>query len=204
MRQLVSHEKRAGQEDWTPFELPNGMVIRHLNGNETEFCYHEIFEDRCYLRHGITLPEGACVLDVGANIGLFALFVARSVAGATVYAFEPVPKIFEVLETNCRLYDANIRPFRYGLSVRSGTAAFTYYPHVSIISGCYADPEQERAVVTGYLEKAHSVDSTRPRLPDAVVADLLAHRLRGEHVTCEVKTLSDVIREQAIERIDIA
>ena len=83
------------------------------------------------------------------------------------------------------------------------SAAFTYYPYVSIISGCYADPEQERAVVTGYLEKAHSVDSTRPRLPDALVADLLAHRLRGEHVTCEVKTLSDVIREQAIERIDL-
>jgi len=36
---------------------------------------YEIFEDQCYLRHGIRLQDGATVVDIGANIGLFSLFV---------------------------------------------------------------------------------------------------------------------------------
>ena len=59
------------------YGLPNGLTISHHNRNETEYLYHEIFEKQCYTQHGVTLKEDACVLDVGANIGLFTLFAAE-------------------------------------------------------------------------------------------------------------------------------
>src|SRR4029079_3076700 len=69
------------------YDLPNGMPVSHQNPGETDFLYQEIFEQRCYLRHGITLPDAACVFDVGAHIGLFTLFVRQESPRATVHAF---------------------------------------------------------------------------------------------------------------------
>ena len=40
------------------YVLPNGLEIVHLNQYETDYVYKEIFEDQCYLRHGIRLRDG--------------------------------------------------------------------------------------------------------------------------------------------------
>jgi tRNA G37 N-methylase Trm5 len=46
---------------------------------------------------------GATVLDIGANIGYFTLLMARCVGpSGHVYAFEPEPKNFELLQHNVR------------------------------------------------------------------------------------------------------
>nr|QEO74862.1 condensation domain-containing protein [uncultured bacterium] len=62
------------------YRLPNELAVVHLNKNEADFLYAEVFERHAYLRHGITLREGDCVFDVGANIGLFTLFASQHVA----------------------------------------------------------------------------------------------------------------------------
>ncbi|HEU5130884.1 MAG TPA: amino acid adenylation domain-containing protein, partial [Pyrinomonadaceae bacterium] len=77
-------------EGRTRYQLPNGLAVVHQNKNETDYLFQEIFENRTYIRHGIELPEGACVVDVGANIGLFTLFVLEHSRNARVYAFEPI------------------------------------------------------------------------------------------------------------------
>ena len=79
--------------------LANGLAVAEQNRNETEYLYGEIFEQRSYLRHGVELGAGACVFDVGANIGMFTLFAAQESAGARIYAFEPVTEIYEDSET---------------------------------------------------------------------------------------------------------
>jgi FkbM family methyltransferase len=51
---------------------------------------------------GVIRP-GMTVVDVGANIGLYALFFARLVGEkGAVYAFEPEPTLFEALARACR------------------------------------------------------------------------------------------------------
>ena len=100
--------------------MPNNITVADLNRNETEVIYEEIFVDRNYLRRGIRLREGR-VFDVGANIGLFTLFVHDSCRDAQVYAFEPLPPIFEVLESNIRPYGLKAKVFNLGLSDRSGS-----------------------------------------------------------------------------------
>ena len=88
------------------YRLPNGLVIAHCNKNETDYLYTEIFEKHSYIQHGIRMFEGMCVFDVGANIGMFTLYVKNACPGARIHAFEPIPPIHETLE---RLCDANSR-----------------------------------------------------------------------------------------------
>ena len=70
------------------------MTVVQLNKDETQFLHEELFQERSYLKHGIVLEKGACVFDVGANIGLFSLFVARECEAARIYAFEPLAPIY--------------------------------------------------------------------------------------------------------------
>src|SRR4030095_6755761 len=91
------------------YVLPNGLEIVQLNQYETKYVYKEIFEDQCYLRHGIRLRDGDTVVDIGANIGLFSLFVMSRCENATIYACEPAPELYDLLKANCDAYGSNVR-----------------------------------------------------------------------------------------------
>ena len=98
--------------------FPNGLECYYLSSKEeTEFIFSEIFTEEQYLRNGIVLKEGDCIFDVGANIGLFSLFVSRLQEKLKIYAFEPIQEIFEVLQENVRLHSLhNMFLYNYGLS----------------------------------------------------------------------------------------
>ncbi len=187
-------------ENWRPYQLPNGLLISHINPGETDFMYKEIFTDKVYLRHGITLHDGACVFDVGANIGMFTLFVAETVNSPSIYSFEPLPPIFNVMQLNTSLYSSNIKAFPFGLSDKTKNETFTFYPHVSIMSGSHADLEEEKKTVRSHLIEDQSYKDS---LSADVLNDLLADRLKSEEFICSLKTISDVISEQNIEQIDL-
>jgi len=94
--------------------MPNGLSVHHLNVHETLAIYQKIFEEEVYMQEGVMLEDGCCVLDIGANIGLFTLYLYDRFPHARVYAAEPVPPIFERLKTNIELYDlrsATLWPF---------------------------------------------------------------------------------------------
>src|SRR5213083_385081 len=74
--------------------LPDGAPVAHLNKNETDYIYNEIFVLQAYLRHGITIKDGDCVVDAGANIGLFSVFASRLAPNVRIHAFEPNPTVF--------------------------------------------------------------------------------------------------------------
>jgi hypothetical protein len=56
--------------------LPNNLDLFYLGQEETEFIYEEIFIEKEYLKHGITINDEDCIFDVGANIGLFSIFLS--------------------------------------------------------------------------------------------------------------------------------
>ena len=182
-------------------ELPNGLKVFHQNLSETEFLYREIFEEDAYLRHGISLPEDACVFDVGANIGLFALSIAFRRPKATILAFEPIPPVCETLRLNARLYGLEVSVFEVALASTNGRASLSHYPNATIISGRFADPMADREAVRRYL-LARLTDADA-RVTDADITDILDQRLGTEPFDCRTQTLSQIIREQRIERIDL-
>jgi FkbM family methyltransferase len=44
------------------------------------------------------IPSGGIVLDIGANIGIMTVYLARKIKDTTVFAFEPIPHNSNVLE----------------------------------------------------------------------------------------------------------
>ncbi|HKU74236.1 MAG TPA: amino acid adenylation domain-containing protein [Pyrinomonadaceae bacterium] len=177
-------------------QLPNGLRVAHLNKNETEVIYKEIFEDFTYLRHGITLRDGDTVFDVGANIGLFSLFVHHVCRDAKVFAFEPIPSTVKQLKANVSLYDLNVRVFDCGLSNEAGSATFNFYPRMSAMSGRYTDELEDSEITRAFM-------SNQDARLNAYADELLEGRFQKEIYECQLRTISNVIREQGIERIDL-
>jgi amino acid adenylation domain-containing protein/FkbM family methyltransferase len=180
------------------YRLPNGLLVAHQNRGETEFLYQEIFAERGYLKHGIALAAGDCVFDVGANIGLFSLFVAQQVRDVTLYAFEPIPAVFAALADNAARHRLPARLFNCGLGEAAGSADFTYYPHMSLMSGRHADAAADRQVVSGFVRRQGG-DAEEAALVEAMIAD----RMHGERVEVRLRTLSAVIAEQGVACIDL-
>jgi amino acid adenylation domain-containing protein/FkbM family methyltransferase len=188
--------------------LPNGLVVVHQNKNETEYLFHEIFQQQVYARHGIRLPSDAVVFDVGANIGMYSLYVLQHCERPRIYAFEPVPPILTALRANLNRHGRGATVLGYGLSDREALVDFTYYPRYSMMSGisAYARPGEEVAVVRRYLEStaeggSAQADEARELLRHA--DQLLRFRFEGQTHRCLLRRLDDVIREHAIAHIDV-
>ncbi len=205
VQRLLELKRQGGLSDHQLYELPSGHTLFYINRSETDSMYREIFEDQSYLRHGIKLSEGACIFDVGANIGVFSLFAHHTCKDAKIYSFEPIPPIYEVLELNTSLYGGDVKLFQCGISSVSGEAFFTYYPLNTVLSGRYADTEQEMKTVKAFIDnqqlmnKANDKDSAS----GDQVQELLEDRLPSLRFKCVLKTLSQIIEEDRIERIDL-
>ena len=176
--------------------LPGLGEVFHLNASETRFLHGEIFGGEGYLRHGVRLDDGDCVFDVGANIGMFSMFAATHRAGLRVFAFEPVPRVCEVLRRNLALLDVDAVVHDCGLSDAPGEAEFVFYPHNSVVSSSVLDVDATREVVASYLQAASEGDA-------AGVDELLDARMRGERLRRPLRTVSEIVREHAVSRIDL-
>jgi FkbM family methyltransferase len=81
----------------------------------------EPFETQVFLS---LLEKGMRVVDIGANIGYYALLAARAVGhGGRVYAFEPTPRTYELLCQNVQANGFNnVVTVQKAVANRSGTA----------------------------------------------------------------------------------
>lgn len=182
---------------------PNGMRIVAQTQTEAEHFYQDIFEKRIYLRHGVTLREGACVFDVGANIGTFLLFAHQSSPGALLHSFEPAPPLFAKLRRNAELNGVTARLFNAGISDQEGTARFTFYPRSSGMSSFHADKEQEKDILRRMIETEREAGVEGVGELMGFAEDLLEERFRSETFECRLRPLSDVIAECEVEWIDL-
>lgn len=100
--------------------------------HELKAIYAEMFTENTYLQHGITIPEDAFVVDVGANVGIFSLFVKSQCPKARILAFEPMPHNLSALRKNLELHNAtDVEVVPHGLSgAQEGTATFTFFPNL--------------------------------------------------------------------------
>jgi FkbH-like protein/FkbM family methyltransferase len=184
------------------YVLPNGLEIVQLNQYETKYVYKEIFEDQCYLRHGIRLRDGATVVDIGANIGLFSLFVMSHSANPRIYAFEPAPAVYDLLKANCAIHGPNVHAFNLGVSDRPKTAMFTFYEKSSVFSGFHSDEIEDREAIQTVVRNMLNSESIEGDVEE-YVSELTADRLQRRTYDCRLTSVSDLIRENEIDKIDL-
>jgi amino acid adenylation domain-containing protein/FkbM family methyltransferase len=202
VKRLLQMEKKSSPGSQY-FEFPNGMPIFYSNLHEAQNLYREIFEEHCYWKHGIILSENACVFDLGANIGMFTIFIHYRCKGARVFCFEPLPPTCEVLRNNIQLHGIDARVFNLGVSDKDGEEAFTYFPNSPAMSGRYADPEQEIETARIFMLNRERTQDKGAELSPDQVEEIVNERLTTEVYKCPVKSLSRVIKENKIEIIDL-
>ncbi len=185
------------------YRLPNNMSIVHLNKNETDYIYKEIFENQAYFQQLITLQDGDCVLDVGANIGLFTLFVKQFYPETKIYAFEPNPILYDLVKTNIQLYAKHTEVFPYGLADAECRKEFTSFSGFSLLSGFYTDIETEKQTIRSFVEnQSKSGQSGAAELLEDF-DDIVADRFNTCTFTVQLRTLSAVMKELDIHQIDL-
>lgn len=97
--------------------------------DEAQFIYKEIFEDNCY--NIPNLPEAPFIVDAGANIGLFSLYMKQKYPLSRILAFEPAPETYEVLSRNLELNNfSDVQALQYGLGSKASTMKLTYFPNL--------------------------------------------------------------------------
>lgn len=170
---------------------------------EVRYIYNEIFEDDCYLGPLDPLPETPTVLDVGANVGLFALRVLKDYPQAKVFCFEPVPDTYQALCQNLRGHTAQTLPL--GLAEYDGTATMSYYPMLPGNSSLHArelTPELLDKMFVGFrtLEKRWWT-----KLVGRRVFSFLAKRVWGRprQVEAKVSRLSSFLVHHGTPDIDL-
>jgi len=194
-----------------PYRLPNGLEVEQLCPDNTLIAYREIFVDEIYRRSVEPLRDGDVVLDVGANIGLFTLYLNSLGKRLTVHCFEPIPATFAALEANVARHDRlGATLHEAGAANRSGTAEFTFYPKTSTSSSMYPDETPEmHAESNAYIaSEIHRRSWGLTRwLPERFVA-AGAERIRRNfqravRMPCRLVRLSDVIRAAGLPRVDL-
>jgi FkbM family methyltransferase len=182
-------------------EVVPGLWWEALNRTEADFMFREIFEDAAYLRGGISLPADACVLDIGANVGVFSLFISVMCDSPRIIAVEPVPEVADVLERNLSKVELDAWVGRFALGASMGTCRFTFYPGASILSGRWADQAAESRVVRSFVDQELKASGTV--VEEAAIDELLRDRLEGVEFDCEMRTVSDLIRDHELDHVDL-
>jgi FkbH-like protein/FkbM family methyltransferase len=186
------------------YTLPNGFEIAHLNTYETDYSYKEVFDERIYLRHGIRLNDGDTVIDIGANIGLFSLFVSQSCAHPRIFAYEPSPIVFELLQVNAAAHGSDMHVYNLGVSDRAKVARFTFYEKSSVFSGFYSDTQKDKkaiqAIVRNMLKGQEGAETASL---DEYVEELTGDRLNSKSWDVNLTSVADIISENRLERIDL-
>jgi len=126
---LLYWESRLANAGRAVRAFPDGIRITELC-DFSEFhaiAYFVSPEERRFLS---TYPIGeGAIIDVGANLGIVSLMLARRFSERMIHAFEPAPSTFQAFQTNVALNaSANIRAMQCAVADRDGEITFTMDP----------------------------------------------------------------------------
>ena len=118
-----------------------------------------------------------------------------------MFAFEPTPELNRILKLNADRYGSSVKVYQNGISDRDGEAVFTYYPDYTIMSGFHADASADAGVLASGIRNllAEGVVA-KPKFIERRVQEKLGKK---HELKCQLKTISSIIGEVGIERIDL-
>lgn len=139
--------------------------IAYLSKKELDILKDEIFNKEIY---NIQLNSNPVIYDLGSHIGLSILYFKNKYPNSTIYAFEPNPNIFPLLEENIQrngIIDVHL--FEVALSKRK--------THSTL----HIDSSGEDAFSTASFKK-DAWNGKQKTLPIEIESDLLSNYLNKE------------------------
>lgn len=178
----------AGQ---TELRFPCGLTcVTNSNSSETELMYNEIFVNKDYTSGGIKVEGGNTVIDIGANVGMFTMFLLRNFKGLSIHAIEPVPATYECLKLNVK---------RYGDlgKVTTHNVALGAYPDIETEIVVYPNMAGNSTLFPEIKEPQRKATSTMfSEEENEFLYDQFTLSIR-------MTTLSSLINANSIDRIDL-
>jgi FkbM family methyltransferase len=180
------------------------MEVFQLNQHETRYLYGEIFEQREYVSSTVQLPARPVIVDVGANIGIFSLFALDEWQPSRLLAVEPIFELQQVLELNLGKFN-EVQIAGVGAGRTQETAAFTYYPGFSIMSGRYPDRIKDLETVRSYArwEAASALSVAERAVFEQSLDKLLERRFSAVSRQADIWPLSQLLGEYGLDRVDL-
>jgi FkbM family methyltransferase len=170
-------------------QLGDGFSAYTYCEMEARFIYKEIFIDHCY--DIAPLPEKPFIIDAGANVGLFSIYIKKTHPDARVVAFEPASESLAMLKLNLKLHDVpGVELHPYALGSRESVMELTYYPEAPGNSTLF--PEEKEMAARALREQK----KLRPTWSDGKYENKVLESV-------PVKRLSDVLAQSTFERVDL-
>jgi FkbM family methyltransferase len=171
------------------------LAVSHGDREAIAYMCHEVAGERTYDSDGVRVRSGDTVVDVGANIGVAAVYFDELCGAGRVHSFEPVPSTFAVLARNIAdRPSCTAHPF--GIADAEGELVMTHYVDAPVLSTLYADDASDGDLLTRVgINLGLQADEARGGAERRLA--------RREAVTCRFRRLSDVLREEEIDRVDL-
>jgi FkbM family methyltransferase len=184
--------------DGTSIEITKNDIILNYDKIRIAFDFQQTFsraetilalgsnpeqDDFCLIEN--MLEIGSVVFDIGANVGVFSLFlVSHCPSIEKIYAFEPVPETYRKMLKNLSLNNdpKQVCPYNIGLSDKAGSFSF-YLPGASEAASMQP--------VTDEFYLRESIDG------------IYTGRQRSRKISCEVSTLDEIVQANPQKRIDL-
>lgn len=92
-----------------------------VRGTMDVWSIKETFLDGFYETYGFTIEPDWSIMDIGAGIGDYALYAATTPANSQVFAFEPYPESFSLMQENLRSNGiSNVQAFNQAIGAGTG------------------------------------------------------------------------------------
>jgi len=133
LKQLRIHPPDCIREQSVVVETQTGVSLRFIANQHMPLLYtiEEVIGRQCYTKRWDNLASdvkrGGVVIDIGANIGIFSIFVS-SIYGCKVYAFEMDRFNFEILKSNVELNSSkcNVNCYNQAVTAKCGVIKYVH------------------------------------------------------------------------------
>lgn len=110
--------------DYATLEMRNGIKIRLRVDSTDLMAFINVWILHDYGKSGLIIDNDDIVIDIGAHIGLFALFSAQLCKNGRIYCFEPVKENFDLLKSNIELNNVqNVTIINTAVSAENGVVS---------------------------------------------------------------------------------
>lgn len=167
-------------------DLTDGMKLWLTDKRQVaaaKYVVDEIFHQRRYARPGYEIRPGDVVVDVGANMGIFALWAAQQAPQGKIVVVEPT-SVIDILQLNLEKNGIhNVLPVKAAAGIDGQEWEFTHYPGFNIVNHRSTwQPKLFTRLVIKLLYGRHQVQPVTERVP--------------------VKSLERILDEHFIDRVD--